>query len=126
MRCSICDSRSAQAGNSRTCAWRVMGVRRTYRTGECRGRICLNDARLEIVEGDGFVHLRCWRPIDELTVTWDLERQELRPRRQRHRFLRVRIHGMLAVLFIPIRDARVVMHVLDDLPPADAGVVGAE
>ena len=33
---------------------------------------------------------------------------------------------MLAVLLVPVRDLRVLVHVLDDLPPADAGVVGAE
>ena len=33
---------------------------------------------------------------------------------------------MLAVRAIPLRDRRVLVHVLNDLPPADPGVVGAE
>src|ERR1700688_2160396 len=36
------------------------------------------------------------------------------------------INFMLAVSAIPLRDRRVFVHVLDDLPPADAGVICAE
>ena len=36
------------------------------------------------------------------------------------------VDGVLAVGLVPLRHAGVLVHVLDDVPPADAGVVGAE
>ena len=106
--------------------WRAARVPANVRTGECRGRICLDDARGEIVEHAAVLALRRGRPIDELAVAWNLQCEQLRTGRQRDRLLRVGVHRVLAVFFIPIRDARVVMHVFHDLPPAHAGVVGAE
>ena len=37
-----------------------------------------------------------------------------------------RVNGMAFVLFVPFFEIRGLVHVLDDLPPANAGVVGAE
>src|SRR5688572_212135 len=36
------------------------------------------------------------------------------------------VYGMLSVLLVPLSDRRRLVHVLDDLSPADSGVVGAE
>src|SRR6266403_3311827 len=38
----------------------------------------------------------------------------------------LRVDIVLAVLLVPLRDGRVLIHVLDDFPPADARVVRAE
>src|SRR6185503_2671877 len=44
---------------------------------------------------------------------------------QRHGFARG-VHLVPAILFIPLGQARGLVHVLDDLTPANAGVVSAE
>src|SRR5439155_20024766 len=36
------------------------------------------------------------------------------------------VNFVLAVRLVPFRDRRSLVHILDDLPPTDAGVVGAE
>ena len=36
------------------------------------------------------------------------------------------VNGMALIFLVPISEVRGLMHVLDNLPPADAGVVGAE
>ena len=43
-----------------------------------------------------------------------------------HRFPRIGINGVFAVQLVPVGHARRVVHLLDDVPPADSGVVGAE
>src|SRR5438270_13678103 len=40
--------------------------------------------------------------------------------------LALRVDGVASVLLVPVGEARSLVHVLDYLPPADAGVVGAE
>src|SRR2546423_8257079 len=40
--------------------------------------------------------------------------------------LALRVDGVASVLLVPVGEARRLVHVLDYLPPADAGVVGAE
>ena len=65
------------------------------------------------------------RPLDEPAVLRNVQRHGLTDR-QRHGLARVGVDGVLAVLAIPVGDGRVLVHLLDDLPPADAGVVGAE
>ena len=80
----------------------------------------------EALKQAGFIGLRGGRPVDQLAIARDLEREQLRPRRQRHGPLRIGIHGVFAMLLVPLRDARVVVHVFHDLPPAHAGVVRAE
>ncbi len=58
------------------------------------------------------------RPLDQPAVARNPQRHGLRPVRQRHRLARVRINRVLAVLLVPLRDRRVLVHVLHDLPPA--------
>ena len=65
-------------------------------------------------------------PLDQPAVRGDLQRDRLRVGGQRHGLARVGVDGVLAVLAVPLGDGRVLVHLLDDLPPADAGVVGAE
>src|SRR5260221_9639763 len=70
--------------------------------------------------------LPAWRPFHKPAILGDLQGEWLGALGKRERLARVRIHGMLAVLAVPLRDSGVLVHVLDDLPPAHARVVRAE
>src|SRR5260221_13524036 len=66
------------------------------------------------------------RKRDQDAVLRDSERDRLPERRERHRLSRIRVDGVLPVLFVPLRHGGVLVHLLDDVAPADAGVVGAK
>ena len=60
------------------------------------------------------------------TVFRDRQRNRLTEWRERHGFAWIRVYRVLAVGGVPFSHARVLVHLLHDVPPADAGIVGAE
>src|ERR1035437_10371416 len=63
---------------------------------------------------------------NEPSIPGNGERDRLREWRERHGRARIRVHRVLPVLLVPLRDRRRLLHLLDDVAPADAGVVRAE
>src|SRR5690349_5872777 len=57
----------------------------------------------------------------ETAVARNRERDRLRLRAKRHRPARIGVHRVLAVLLVPFGHRRRLVHLLDDVTPADAG-----
>src|SRR5450759_1829039 len=63
---------------------------------------------------------------DEQSIPWNGERDRLREGRERYGLTRIGVHRMLPVLLVPLGHRRRLVHPLDDVAPARAGVVRAE
>src|SRR5438874_13782859 len=124
------------AAENRLYGSRSATVRRYARSGPAvaatgRRGAFVDGERVDLRDDDGLAGRRgrrdsLRRPLLEAAVARDVERDRPRACRQRHRLVRVRVDRMLPVLLVPVGHLRVLVHVLDDLPPADAGVVRAE